>query len=52
MSLVSENVERLLGVDGDASRGDLVATRSSGLLEFGSKVVAVISPKRGVTDLF
>jgi hypothetical protein len=51
LSLVSGNIEKLLGVDGNASREDMVATRSSGLLDFGSKVVAVLSPRRGVTDL-
>jgi imidazolonepropionase-like amidohydrolase len=51
LALASINIENLLGAGGDAARGDLVATRGAGLLEFESKIVAIISPQRGVTDL-
>lgn len=50
LALGSVNVERLLGVDGD-SYGDLVATRGGGLLDFSGKVIAVISPRRGLVDI-
>ena len=48
IELVSTNVETLLGV---VDEGELVATRGGDLLEF-SKVVSVISPRRGVVDIF
>ncbi|KAI5900749.1 uncharacterized protein SCHCODRAFT_02483778 [Schizophyllum commune H4-8] len=48
LALASTNVEKLLGAK---SSGDLVATRSGGLLDFGSKVVGVVSAERGVIDL-
>ena len=48
IELVSTNVETLLG---GVDEGELVATRGGDLLEF-SKVVSVISPRRGVVDIF
>ena len=48
IELVSTSVETLLGV---VDEGELVATRGGDLLEF-SKVVSVISPRRGVVDIF
>ncbi|CAL1706946.1 unnamed protein product [Somion occarium] len=51
LALASVNVEKLLGVSGSQS-GDLVATQSGGLLEFNSKVAAVISSRRGLVDIF
>ncbi|TRM61307.1 hypothetical protein BD626DRAFT_502095 [Schizophyllum amplum] len=48
LALASTNVEKLLGVE---PSGDLVATRGGGMLDFGSKVVGVVSPKRGVVDI-
>ncbi|OSC98900.1 carbohydrate esterase family 9 protein [Trametes coccinea BRFM310] len=50
IALASVNVEALLGVKTDGLQQDLVATQGGELLEF-SKVVAVISPRRGVVDL-
>lgn len=50
LALVSSNVEKLLGVKTDGLQADLVATRGGDLLEF-SKVVGVISPRRGVVDI-
>ncbi|KAI0367317.1 carbohydrate esterase family 9 protein [Pilatotrama ljubarskyi] len=48
IALASTNVEKLLGVK--TLQGDLVATQGGDLLEL-SKVVAVISPRRGVVDI-
>lgn len=50
LALGSVNVEKLLGVD-SGNYGDLVATRGGGLLDLGGKVVAVISPRRGLVDV-
>ncbi|THH28657.1 hypothetical protein EUX98_g5540 [Antrodiella citrinella] len=52
LALASVNLEELLGVNtGDGSEGDLVATQGGDLLDFKGKVVAIISPARGVVDL-
>lgn len=53
LALASTNLEKLLGGKGGSAQyaHDLVATRGGDLLDFGSKVVAVISPKRGNVDL-
>lgn len=52
MALASTNIEKLLGgkvqADDDC---ELVATEGGDLLDFASKVRAVISPGRGVVDL-
>ncbi len=44
------NLEVLLGVDNEDY--DLVATTFGTLLDFESKVVGVVSSRRGVVDLF
>ena len=51
IALVSTNVEKLLGIERDSDETELVATSGGDLLGF-SKVVAVISPTRGVVDVF
>lgn len=52
LALATVNLEELLGVHtGDGSDGDLVATQGGDLLDFEGKVVAIISPSRGVVDL-
>jgi hypothetical protein len=54
MAIGSTNVEKLLGgkVETMAEQlGDLVATAGGDLFDFTSKVVAVISPRRGLVDL-
>lgn len=48
LAMASTDINKLLGVKGS---GDLVATRGGGLLEFESKVVAVLSSARAVVDL-
>lgn len=52
LSLASSNVDNLMGVHANPEETDLVVTRDGGLLEFEGKVVAVISPGRGVVDVF
>ncbi|KAI0312575.1 carbohydrate esterase family 9 protein [Amylostereum chailletii] len=52
LELASSNVDKLLGVKIRPADADLVATRGGDLLSFDSKVVAVISPKRAVVDVF
>ena len=51
LALASVNVEKLLGIDADGLQSDLVVTRGGDLLSFDSKVVGIISPRRGVVDL-
>jgi hypothetical protein len=52
--MVSTNIEKLLNDRGsvDASTGDFVVVEGGDLLDFEGKVVAVVSPKRGVVNLF
>jgi len=54
LALASTNLERLLGGDVEPASGtsDLVATYGGDLFSFASKVVGVISPRRGCVDLF
>lgn len=51
-ALASSNVEELLGLKVMPGEEDLVATAGGDLLGFEGKVVAVISPRRGIVDLF
>lgn len=51
LALASTNVERLMGVTEHSQNTDLVATRGGHLLSFESKVVAILSPRRGLVDL-
>ncbi|KAJ6466602.1 carbohydrate esterase family 9 protein [Mycena vitilis] len=55
LALGSSNIVNLL-TRASASQlqnqqGDLIATRGGDLLEFGSKVIAVLSPSRGLVDV-
>jgi len=52
LSLVTTNLEELLGVRSSAESYDLVAYRGGDVLEFGSKAVAVVSPLREAVELF
>lgn len=53
LALASTNLETLLGVDAGATElGELVATEGGELFGMESKVAAVISPRRGVVDMF
>ena len=49
IALASTNLEKLLGIH--APNDDLVATTGGDLLDFTSKVAAVISPRRGLVDI-
>ncbi|KAI5114985.1 hypothetical protein M0805_004423, partial [Coniferiporia weirii] len=52
IALASTNTERLLGVDLVTSlQGDLVATEGGDLLDIQSKVVGIISSRRGQVEL-
>jgi len=53
-SLGTVNLLKLLGAPEQESvwEDELVATVGGDLLEFGSKVVAVVSPRRGFVDVF
>ncbi|KAF5354651.1 hypothetical protein D9756_005354 [Leucocoprinus leucothites] len=46
----SVNIEKLLGVDRNPVRMDLVVTKRGDLLSFGSEVVAIISPESGLAQ--
>ena len=48
----SVNVEKLLGLELDHKGQDLVATAGGDLLDYEGKVIAVISPRRGLVDVF
>ncbi|KAH9048372.1 carbohydrate esterase family 9 protein [Lactarius hengduanensis] len=54
LALASTNLEVLLGggVESALRTSDLVATQGGDLLSFDSKVVGVLSPRRGTVDLF
>ena len=49
--MASVNVETLLGAHQDPADADLVATSGGDLLSFEGKVVAIISPRRGLVDI-
>ncbi|KAK7472814.1 hypothetical protein VKT23_000921 [Stygiomarasmius scandens] len=52
IAIGSVNLEKLLGLDVQAEETDMVATRGGDLLELSAKVAAVVSPRRGMVDLF
>ncbi|EMD37401.1 hypothetical protein CERSUDRAFT_83171 [Gelatoporia subvermispora B] len=52
LALGSINVKHLLGLETAVGEEDLVATIGGDLLDFEGKVVAIVSPRRGVVDLF
>ncbi|KZP34599.1 composite domain of metallo-dependent hydrolase [Athelia psychrophila] len=49
LALASVNLEKLLGIS--QPKPDVIATQGGSLLDFESKVVGVISARRGVVDL-
>ena len=51
IAFVSTNVEKLLGIVRGEDEVELVATSGGDLLEY-SKVIGIISPRRGVVDIF
>ncbi|KAJ3829135.1 hypothetical protein F5880DRAFT_1607895 [Lentinula raphanica] len=52
LALGSVNVEKLLGVEVEAQYADLVVRESNGESSFEGKVVGILSPRRGVVELF
>ena len=54
LALASNNLEKLLGGNVELASGtsDLVATQGGDMFSFESKVVGIISPRRGSVDLF
>lgn len=51
-AMATTDLEKLLGVQGiDEDSADLVAYEGGGVLDFSSKVSAIISPVRGVVDI-
>ena len=52
LALASTNLEKLLGLEIDTQLSDLVATEQGDSLDFEGKVVGIISPRKGVVDLF
>ena len=51
-ALASTNLDKLLGIEHDNEDADLVAIEGGSLFDLSSKVAAVVSPQRGLVDLF
>ena len=51
-ALASTNLDKLLGIKHKNEDSDLVAFEGGSLFDLSSKVAAVISPQRGLVDLF
>ncbi|KAF9646963.1 hypothetical protein BDM02DRAFT_2841164 [Thelephora ganbajun] len=51
-ALASTNLDKLLGIKHGSGDGDLVAFEGGSLFDLSSKVAAVVSPQRGLVDLF
>ncbi|KAH9929527.1 uncharacterized protein BXZ73DRAFT_47982 [Epithele typhae] len=51
-ALATVNMEKLLGLEGKPNEQDLVATVGGDLLGYQGKVIAAISPRRSVVDIF
>lgn len=51
-ALASTNLDKLLGIKHGSDYADLVAFEGGSLFDLSSKVAAVISPERGLVDLF
>lgn len=51
-ALASTNLDKLLGIRYDSEDADLVAFEGGSLFDLSSKVAAVVSPQRGLVDLF
>ncbi|KAI1784103.1 hypothetical protein LXA43DRAFT_902257 [Ganoderma leucocontextum] len=51
-ALATVNVAKLLGLEYDRGLHDLVATAGEDLLDYEGKVIAIISPRREVVDIF
>lgn len=51
-ALATVNLEKLLGIEASSHEQDLVATVGGDLLGYEGKVIAAISPRREVVDIF
>ena len=51
-TLATVNLEKLLGLEASSEEQDLVATVGGDLLGYEGKVIAAISPRREVVDIF
>ena len=51
-ALASTNLDKLLGIEHENGDADLVAIEGGSLFDLSSKVAAVVSPQRGLVDLF
>ncbi|KAJ7691755.1 hypothetical protein B0H17DRAFT_1062568 [Mycena rosella] len=52
LAMVSSNVEELLGVRSAGANAEFAVTRGGDLFSLDAKVIAMVSSKRGVVDLF
>ena len=52
VAMASTNLERMLGISSSDMKGEWVAYMNGGVLDFTSKVVGVVSERRGVVELF
>lgn len=51
-ALASTNLDKILGIEHSSEDADLVAFEGGSLFDLSSKVAAVVSPQRGLVDLF
>ena len=51
-ALATINLAKLLGLEYDRGLHDLVATAGGDLIDYEGKVIAVISPRREIVDIF
>ena len=52
LNMASSNIEKLLGIKPQFVNQDLVVVSGGGPFSFESKAIGMISPRRGVVDLF
>jgi len=52
LALASTSLYDIFGIDADAELDDLVAYQGGDIFSFESKVAGIISPRKGVVDLF
>ena len=51
-ALASTNLDKILGIKHDSEDADLVAFEGGSMFDLSGKVAAVVSPHRGLVDLF
>jgi hypothetical protein len=51
IALGTINVQKLLGLDSQATNSDLVATIGGDLMSFEGKVIAIIAPRRQLVEI-